>query len=85
MKRATTCFEPLGQIVSLIDPINLELYQTDVNREFGTNLSMPILYFTQLLGLAFGSSAKKLGIGTEVASTDDVLRCTRGDSPAASG
>ena len=73
---ATAC--PLCQI-------NLEVYQTEVNREFGTNLSMPILYFTQLLGLAFGSSAKKLGIGTEVASTDDVLRCTRGDSPAASG
>jgi heterodisulfide reductase subunit B len=73
---ATAC--PLCQI-------NLELYQTEVNREFGTNLSMPVLYFTQLLGLAFGISAKKLGIGTEVVPTDDVLRCARGDSPAADG
>jgi heterodisulfide reductase subunit B len=73
---ATAC--PLCQI-------NLELYQTEVNREFGTTLSMPIMYFTQLLGLAFGISAKKLGIGTEVVPTDDVLRCARGDSPAADG
>ena len=73
---ATAC--PLCQI-------NLELYQTEVNREFGTNLSMPVLYFTQLLGLAFGISAKKLGIGTEVVPTDDVLRCARGDSPAEDG
>jgi heterodisulfide reductase subunit B len=73
---ATAC--PLCQI-------NLELYQTEVNREFGTTLSMPIMYFTQLLGLAFGISAKKLGIGTEVVPTDDVLRCARGHSPAADG
>lgn len=73
---ATAC--PLCQI-------NLELYQTEVNREFGTTLSMPIMYFTQLLGLAFGISAKKLGIGTEFVPADDVLRCARGDSPAADG
>jgi heterodisulfide reductase subunit B len=69
---ATAC--PLCQI-------NLEVYQMEINREFGTDLSMPVMYFTQLLGLAFGIPAKKLGIGTEVVSTDDVLRCARTGEP----
>lgn len=65
---ATAC--PLCQI-------NLEVYQTEVNREFGTDLSLPIMYFTQILGLAFGIPAKKLGIGSEVVSAGDVLKCVR--------
>ena len=45
--------------------VNLEVYQQQVNQEFGTNFSMPILYFTQLVGLAMGIPPKKLGIGKE--------------------
>jgi len=45
--------------------VNLECYQQQVNQEFGTNFSMPILYFTQLVGLAMGIPAKKLGFGKE--------------------
>jgi heterodisulfide reductase subunit B len=42
---ATAC--PLCQV-------NLECYQKQVNSEFGTNLNVPVLYFTQLVGLALG-------------------------------
>jgi heterodisulfide reductase subunit B len=56
---ATAC--PLCQI-------NLECYQAQVNEEFGTSYSMPVLYFTQLLGLALGVPAKKLGFGKEFVS-----------------
>lgn len=45
--------------------VNLECYQQQVNQEFGTNFSMPILYFTQLVGLAMGILPKKLGFGKE--------------------
>jgi heterodisulfide reductase subunit B len=45
--------------------VNLECYQQQVNQEFGTNFAMPILYFTQLVGLAMGIQPKKLGIGKE--------------------
>jgi heterodisulfide reductase subunit B len=56
---ATAC--PLCQI-------NLECYQAQVNEEFGTNYSMPVLYFTQLLGLSLGLPSKKLGFGKEFIS-----------------
>lgn len=52
---------------------NLECYQMQVNQEFGTDFSIPIMYFTQLVGLAMGLPPKKLGIGTEFISADKVL------------
>lgn len=48
--------------------INLECYQTQVNEEFGTDFSVPVLYFTQLLGLALGVPPKKVGLGKEFIS-----------------
>jgi heterodisulfide reductase subunit B len=45
--------------------LNLDAYQENVNKHFGTNYKIPILYFTQLMGLAFGLSARKLGFGKE--------------------
>ncbi|MFH1524029.1 MAG: CoB--CoM heterodisulfide reductase iron-sulfur subunit B family protein [Chloroflexota bacterium] len=48
--------------------VNLECYQQQVNQEFGTNFSMPVMYFTQLVGLAMGISKKRLGIGKEFIS-----------------
>jgi heterodisulfide reductase subunit B len=56
---ATVC--PLCQI-------NLECYQRHVNRTFGTGFAVPILYFTQLVGLALGIPPQRLGIGTELVS-----------------
>jgi heterodisulfide reductase subunit B len=48
--------------------LNLELYQKQVNHEFGTKYSIPVMYFTQLLGLALGISPEKLGIDKELVS-----------------
>jgi heterodisulfide reductase subunit B len=45
--------------------LNLDVYQADVNKYFKTNYKIPILYFTQLMGLAFGLSAQELEIGKE--------------------
>lgn len=41
---------------------NLEAYQERINRRFGTSFTMPILYFTQLLGIALGIPAKRLAL-----------------------
>ncbi len=42
--------------------MNLDVYQGKVNRLFGTRFKIPILYFTQLIGLAMGYSFKDLGL-----------------------
>jgi heterodisulfide reductase subunit B len=61
---ATAC--PLCQV-------NLECYQTAVNEEFGTNFHVPVLYFTQLMGVALGISRRHLGIGSELVSASPIF------------
>lgn len=53
--------------------LNLDAYQTEVNKKFGTNYHIPILFFTQMMGVAFGMDAKTLGIGTEIVPALPVL------------
>jgi len=53
--------------------VNLELYQNQVNREYGTEFSIPIMYFTQLIGLALGLAPGRLGIGKELVSMAPTL------------
>lgn len=45
--------------------LNLDAYQDAMNRFMKTNYHIPILYFTQLMGLAFGMASTELGIGKE--------------------
>ena len=56
--------------------INLEAYQGNVNNLFGTDFKIPILYFTQLLGLAFGFSRKSLGVDDELTPSKQLLKKT---------
>ncbi|MGE5199640.1 MAG: CoB--CoM heterodisulfide reductase iron-sulfur subunit B family protein [Rhodospirillaceae bacterium] len=41
---------------------NLEAYQGRMRRSFHEDVSLPVVYFTQLLGLAFGLSPSALGL-----------------------
>jgi heterodisulfide reductase subunit B len=53
--------------------LNLDAYQADVNKRFGTHFDLPILYFTQAMGLAFGLSPKEMAIGKELVSAMPVI------------
>jgi len=48
--------------------VNVEVYQSQVNREFGTNFSIPVMYFTQLMGMALGIESKRIGVGASMLS-----------------
>ncbi|MBP1623901.1 MAG: heterodisulfide reductase subunit [Acidobacteria bacterium] len=50
---AVTC--PLCQM-------NLDAFQSAVNKTYGTSFNLPIVYFTQLMGVAFGLDSKGLGL-----------------------
>ena len=53
--------------------LNLDAYQSAVNGHFSTNYHLPIVYFTQLLGLAFGFTPKQLGFGKELVAAGPVI------------
>ena len=73
---ATAC--PLCQV-------NLECYQKQVNREFETNYSVPVIYFTQLLGLALGVAPQKLGIGSELIAVMPTIQSAQRSQPVLAG
>lgn len=51
----------------------LEMHQIRAETEFGIRTNVKIIYFTQLLGLALGLSARKLGIHENVSDSIDFL------------
>ena len=82
-----TAFELIRRLVSSADAyeadlmatlcpmcqMNLDAYQGETNQYFGTNYHMPVVFFTQLMGLAFGLEPKELGFGTELVSARRAL------------
>lgn len=54
--------------------LNLDAYQGRVNGFFGTKFRVPILFFTQLLGVAFGLDPDRLGFGKELVPAKPVLQ-----------
>ena len=53
--------------------MNLDLYQSKVNAKYKTNYKLPILFFTQLVGLAYGLGASDLGLETNIVSPKEAL------------
>lgn len=53
--------------------LNLDAYQAETNRYFKTNYHMPIMFFTQLIALAFGVDPVKAGFGREIVSAKAAL------------
>ena len=54
--------------------MNLDAYQGKINRKYKKNYNLPILYFTQLIGLALDLPARELGFGTELVSAESVVK-----------
>jgi len=53
--------------------INLDAYQNMVNRKFRTEYNLPVLFFTQLMGLALGVEPKSLALNKAIVSAETVL------------
>jgi heterodisulfide reductase subunit B len=45
---------------------NTEVYQGQINKKYGTKFNMPVLYYSQLMVLAYGGSAKDAGLNGQV-------------------
>jgi heterodisulfide reductase subunit B len=53
---------------------NLEFYQDAVNRRFSASHRLPILLFTQLIGLALGLRSEELGLHQAIVEPQPVLQ-----------
>lgn len=90
-----TAFELIRRLVSSADhyqadlmatlcpmcQMNIDAYQGEMNHHFGTSYHMPIIFFTQLMGLAFGMKPDELGFGMELVSARKALEKIGIDAP----
>jgi len=53
--------------------MNLDAYQSKVNSKFNTNYNLPVLFFTQLMGIAFGLNSEDVGLKTNIVPPQKVL------------
>jgi heterodisulfide reductase subunit B len=53
---------------------NLDMYQKDMTAKFGQKTELPVLYFTQLMGLAMGFSPKELLLDKHITNPLPMLR-----------
>ena len=56
---------------------NLDLLQEEIERKYLDTYRIPILYFTQLLGISMGIPAEKLLLDRHLVDTQDVLEKVR--------
>ncbi len=62
--------------------LNLDAYQKEMNSYFKTSYKMPIIFFTQLVGVALGVEPEKLGFGREIVDARPALKKIGVDVPA---
>lgn len=52
---------------------NLDAKQKEIESHYGLRINIPILYFTQLIGIAFGLGSKELGLNRNIVSSSRIL------------
>jgi heterodisulfide reductase subunit B len=53
---------------------NLDVFQKQIKDEYGEDFDMPVVYFTQLMGVAYGLDAKTLGMDKHFTDSISLLK-----------
>ena len=61
---------------------NLDAKQKDIESHFKIDIGLPVLYITQLIGLAFGLSPKELGLHRNIVSPARIIEKAKAPSQA---
>ncbi len=57
--------------------MNVEVYQGQINKKYNTKFNIPVLYYSQLMAVAYGASAKEAGLD------GNIVRATKLEAIAA--
>ncbi|HTY04135.1 MAG TPA: CoB--CoM heterodisulfide reductase iron-sulfur subunit B family protein [Rhodocyclaceae bacterium] len=53
---------------------NVEIYQSEINKKQGTKFSMPVVYYTQLMSIAYGGSAAEAGLNGQLIKAEKLAK-----------
>ena len=56
----------------------LDMRQAEIEQQYESSYELPVFYFTQLMGLAFGIPAEQLGIEKHFVAAEELLSATGG-------
>jgi len=57
---------------------NVEVYQSEINKKQGTKFAMPVVYYSQLLTVAYGGSLKQAGLNGHVIQPEKLRKIASG-------
>ena len=52
---------------------NVEVYQSEINKKQGTKFNMPVVYYSQLMSVAYGGSAKEAGLDGQLIKAEKLV------------
>ena len=53
---------------------NVEIYQSEINKKQGTSFNMPVVYYSQLMTVAYGGSAKDAGLDGQLIPAEKLVQ-----------
>lgn len=57
---------------------NVEMYQDEINKRYGTNYQIPVVFYSQLMALSFGMDAKKdAALDAHMIAADKVIAAAK--------
>ena len=68
--------------------LNLDMRESQINKEMGTDYHIPVYYFTELLAMAMGATAREIGLKKHFEPAIQVAEnalAPKGDQPQAAG
>ena len=51
----------------------MEVYQSEINKKQGTKFNMPVVYYSQLMSVAYGGSAKEAGLDGQLIKAEKLV------------
>lgn len=57
---------------------NVEIYQSEINKKQGTKFNMPVVYYSQLMTVAYGGSAKDAGLDGQLIRAEKLEKAAGG-------
>ncbi len=81
LRNAVDCGADLIATACPLCHANLDVFQKQIKDEYGEEFDMPVVYFTQLMGVAYGQDAKTLGLDKHFTNAISLLK-ERGLLPA---
>lgn len=71
---ASKCGADLVVTACPICQMNLDMRQSQINKKFGAQLDLPVMYFTQIMAYAMGATPAEIGLSKNYVPTEKILQ-----------